>query len=257
MTRNPDQPAARALIGHGTEVVQGNFDDPASLAHAMDGVYGVFSMQTSGQEGDFDVEVRQGIQLAEEARRARVTHLVYTSVASADQNTGIARFEAKFKIEQHIQSLGVAYTILRPVFFMENWLLMRQSIEQGILALPLKPETKLQMIAVDDIGAFAASAFEHLGHWRGRTFELAGDDMSVADIANAFSRIENHPVRYEQTRWEDFERLGDPDYTAMWKWSERVGYRVDIPAVRLEYPRLTSLERWMHASLAQAQRASK
>lgn len=257
MTRNPDQPAARALIGHGTEVVRGNFDDPASLAHAMDGVYGVFSMQTSSQQGDFDVEVRQGIQVAEEARRARVTHLVYSSVTSADQNTGIPRFETKFKIEQHIHSLGVAYTIFRPVFFMENWLRSRPQIEQGILALPLKPETRLQMIAVDDIGAFTASAFEHLGHWQGRTFELAGDEMAVGDIANAFSRMENHAVQYQQTRWEDFERQSGSEYTAMWKWLEQVGYRADISAVRSEYPRLTSLERWMHASFAQAQRASK
>jgi uncharacterized protein YbjT (DUF2867 family) len=252
LARDPDKPSVRALIGHGTEVVQGDLNDAASLARAMDGVYGVYSVQTSRQAGGEDTEVRQGIQIVEEARRARVSHLVYSSVGSADQKTGIPHFETKFKIEEQIRTAGVPYTIFRPVFFMENWLFMRQGIEQGRLALPLKPETRLQMIAVDDIGAFAAMAFEHVGHWQGRAFELAGDELSMTELTAAFSRTENRAVQYAQVPWEDFQRQVGPDLGTMWKWFEDVGYHVDIAGVRQEYPRLTSFERWMRAAFAAA-----
>ena len=55
------------------------------------------------------------------------------------------------------------YTIVRPVFFMENWLGMRHSIEGGAFSLPLDSATRLQMVAVDDIGGVVATALERLG----------------------------------------------------------------------------------------------
>src|ERR1700756_6025670 len=67
LTRDPDKPEARALIGHGTEVVRGDLDDRASLARALDGVYGVYSVQSRTEKGIED-EIRQGIALAVAAR---------------------------------------------------------------------------------------------------------------------------------------------------------------------------------------------
>src|SRR5690349_23627213 len=75
-TRNPDRPKSRALVGHGTEVVRGDLDDPVSLTRAMDGVYGVYSVQTRAEEG-IDGEIRQGIHVADAAKRSRISHLVY------------------------------------------------------------------------------------------------------------------------------------------------------------------------------------
>lgn len=50
-TRNPEQQKARALVGHGTEVVCGDMEGEASLIHAMDGMYGVYSVQDWQQAG--------------------------------------------------------------------------------------------------------------------------------------------------------------------------------------------------------------
>src|SRR6185503_12374994 len=97
-------------------------------------------------------------------KRSRISHFVFSSVGSADRRTGIPHFDSKFRIEEHLRGTGLRYTILRPVFFMENWLGMRDTIESGTLALPLSPETRLQMIAVDDIGIFVTMALEHPGH---------------------------------------------------------------------------------------------
>ncbi len=254
LTRDPNSPKARGLVGHGTEVVRADLDNPESLTQALDGVYGVYSVQ--GME-DVEGEVRQGINLVDAAKRSRVSQFVYSSVGSADQNTGIPHFDSKFRIEEHLRGTGLAYTILRPVFFMENWLSMRQGIEAGTLAQPLAPETRLQMIAVDDIGAFVALAFEHTGKWQGRALDLAGDELSMSELAAAFTRASGREVRYQQVPWDAFEKQVGADFATMYKWFEKVGYHVDITALKAEYSRLTSFERWLQTNWRGATAAAR
>jgi uncharacterized protein YbjT (DUF2867 family) len=142
----------------------------------MDGAYGTYSMQTST---DTEAEVRQGTNMVDAAVTQSIGHFVYSSVTGADQHTGVPRFESKGRVEQHIQATGIKHTILRPVFFMENWFNWKDQIMNGRLELPLRGESRLQMLAVDDIGALVALAFEHPGKWIGRAFEIAGDELSM------------------------------------------------------------------------------
>jgi uncharacterized protein YbjT (DUF2867 family) len=248
LTRDPNSASARALVGHGTEVVRGDLDDPASLTRALDGVDGVYSVQAL--EASVEAEVRQGLNLIDAAARFRITQFVYSSVGSADKNTGIPHFDSKFRIEERLRASGLQHTVLRPVFFMENWLGMRDGINEGALASPLSPETRLQMIAVDDIGAFAAMAFDRQGHWQGRTVELAGDELSMTELAEAFSRMAGREVRYNQVPWDAFEQQAGHEVAVMFRWFERVGYHVDIPALRQEYANLTGFERWLQSNWA-------
>lgn len=248
LSRHPDRPVARALSGMGIEVVRGDLNDPASLTPALEGAYGVYSVQTPTEEG-VEAEVRQGFNLADAANRARIRHLVYSSVGSADRKTGIPHFESKFRIEEHIRSTGVPFTILRPVFFMENWLGMRDQIERGSISSPLHPGTRLQMIAADDIGAFVAMAFEHPEHWQGRAVDLAGDEISMEEVAQALSRLEGHEVRYIQVPWDEFEKRAGQEMALMYRWFEDVGYEANIPALRRERPNLMTFERWLHSKL--------
>ncbi len=112
------QAGGAGIDRRGVDVIHGDLDDPASLTRALDGVYGVYSVQqsTAGAEA----EIRQGINLADAANRSGISHLVYSSVASADQNTGIPHFDSKFRIEEHTRGTGIRYTIFRPVFS-SNW----------------------------------------------------------------------------------------------------------------------------------------
>lgn len=250
MTREPETREARDLTGSGVEVVRGDMDDPASLTRALDGVYGAYSMQYARHGAE--AETRQGINLADAAKKSRINHFVYSSVGAADQNTGIPHFESKAQIEQHVRGTGIPFTIVRPVFFMENWLAMRGQIELRTLALPLKPESKLQMIAVDDIGLCVTAAFEHPGKFQGRTIELAGDDLSMTELAQAFSRVTGKDVRYMQVPWEQFEHQAGPEMTKMYRWFDEVGYHVDIAALRQEHPDLMPFDRWLNRNWGKA-----
>ena len=246
LTRDPDKPAARALEGHGVSISHGNLDDAGAVAKALEGAYGVFSVQAPF-DGGIDAEIRQGKALADAASRAGVAHFVYASVAGADLKTGIPHFDSKREIENHLASLGMPYTVFRPVFFMENWLWMLDSLRQGALVQPLSPDKRLQMIAVDDIGAFVALAFEHAHHWGNRVFELAGDELSMAELAGRFSAKLGREIRYVQAPWDEYERKAGHEMTVMYRWFEDHGYAVDFSKVRQEYPGLHTFQSWLNA----------
>jgi uncharacterized protein YbjT (DUF2867 family) len=251
LTRDPDKPEARSLVGSGTEVVRGDLNDPATLTRALDSVYGVFSMQAVNF-ADLESEVRQGTNLATAASRSSVSHFIYSSAVGADKNTGLPHFDSKFRIEEHIRSSGIPYTILRPGFFMENWLGMKDQLEKGVIAYPMRPETQMPMIAVDDIGAITTIAFEHPGHWKGRAFEMAGDERTLQDIAEVFSRVMGHRVEYRQVPWDEYERQAGRELTLMYRWLESAGLHIDITAVRQEYPNVMTFERWLHTQFQPA-----
>ncbi len=243
MTREPEKREARDLAGSGVEVVRGDLDDPASLMRALEGAYGAYSVQYARH--GVEMEVRQGINLADAAKKSQISHFIYSSVGAADQNTGIPHFESKAKIERHVRDTGLPFTIVRPVFFMENWLAMRGQIELHTLAQPLTPDTRLQMVAVDDIGECVSTAFEQPHKFQGRTIELAGDELSMTELAQAFSRITGKDVHYMQVPWSQFSAQAGPEITMMYHWFQDVGYHADIAALRQELPSLMSFDRWL------------
>ena len=114
------------------------------------------------------------------------------------------------------------------------------------------------MIAVDDIGNFAAAAFEKPGHWSGQALDIAGDELSMGEIATALGRAAGRDVRYQQVPFEQFKAKAGEEMTTMWRWFEEVGYNVDVVSLREQYPFLTGFDRWLnehwHAT-AQEQKA--
>jgi len=244
LTRDTQKPAAKELAGLGAEVVEGDLDDRASIERALEGVRGVFSVQQFAETG-VEGEVRQGKALADAAKETGVEHFVYSSVGSAHKETGIPHFDSKWEVEEHARGIGLPCTVLRPVFFMQNWEWMREPILGGALPQPLDPEKPLQNVAVEDIGAFAALAFENPDQWIGREVDLAGDEMTMTDIAGAFSRVTGREVSYVQTPWDQFEEQMGEEFAVMYRWFDDVGYEADIGALRSEHPGLTSLEDYL------------
>jgi len=243
LTRDLAKPAARTLAQAGAEIFRGDLDDAASMKRALDGAWGAFSVQNFLETG-YDKEIRQGKALADAAKAAGVQHLVYTSVVSADRKTGLPHFESKWQIEQHIHQGGLSYTILRPAFFMQNWHgFLREPILNGTLPLPLHPQTRLQQISVEDIGAFAAMAFHHPSKWAGRTIELAGEELTMLQVAETLTRVLGWNVKYVQVPWEQFRQRAGEEMTRMYRWFNDVGYQVNTAALRKEYPNLSTLDR--------------
>ena len=232
LTRNPDKAAALAKAG--AEVVTGDLTNTADLHAALRGVHGVFAMSTPFEAG-MDSEVKQGIMLADATKQAGVAHYVYTSVVSADRNTGIPHFETKWQVEQRIREIGLPATVLRPVWFMENFSTFFPPSAEGTLVLPLRPDTKLQMIALKDIGEFGAASFLHPKEFIGQAIDLAGDTLTMPEVAAHLSRTKGRPIRFQQMPDDQVEAAMGHDLALMFRWFNEVGYSVDIPALRKRY----------------------
>ncbi|RYE89243.1 MAG: NmrA/HSCARG family protein [Myxococcales bacterium] len=247
LVRDPASPKARAL--EGVELVRGDYRDAASLAAAVRGVHGVFSVQpsspSSGQSLTDEDETRFGIAIADAAAQAGVAHLVYTSMASLEPGTNVGHFESKWRIEEHIRQSGQPATIVRPTTFMELLLEPWFGLEQGRFFFFSAPERPIQLIAVDDIGRLVARVFADPARHLGQTLELAGDELTGPAIAAAFSRARGTPITH--ARFPAEMLAASPMLRQITAYVDRGGLagQADIPALRQLVPDLLTLEAWL------------
>jgi uncharacterized protein YbjT (DUF2867 family) len=243
LTRNPTSERAAALARDGIEIVKGDLNDEAALRGVLAGAWGVFGVQ-SPLEGGAEREEIQGRRLAMLAREAGVEHYVYTSVGSAHKQTGVPHFDSKWRIEEAVRALRFpSHVILRPVFFMEN-LLAPFSLHGDTLAWALRPDTRLQMIAVDDIGWFGARAFTDAVALNRREIDLAGDVQTMTQAAAILTKAQGRRIAFAQTPIEAVRQYSQEN-ALMLEWFERVGYSADIDGLEREFGRsLTKLPDW-------------
>jgi len=215
-----------------------------TLRRALAGAWGVFGVQNTWEAG-VEREEAQGKRLATLAREAGVQHYVYTSVGSANQRTGIPHFDNKGRIEETVRGLRFpSHVILRPVFFMEN-LIAPFSLQGATLAVGIGPGTRLQMIAVDDIGWFGARAFTAAAALNRREIDLAGDVRTMPEAAGILAEALGRPIAFVQTPIEQVRQYSE-DTALMLQWFERVGYSADIAGLEREFGRaLTKLPEWI------------
>lgn len=234
LTRFPQK--AHELSALGADVIRGDFEERDSLQKAVRGVDAVFLMATPVEKG-VKAEVKHGEAVISVCRRFGAPHIVYSSVCGANRKTGIPHFESKFRIENFLKNNSQVYTILRPVWFMQNfesqWLL--PFIQKGILSTPILPDRKLQMIDVKDIGEFALAAFLRTRDFIGQEIDLAGDEMTMTDISLILSYAFDQAVKYEQIPDDKAEEAVGRDMYLMYRWFNTHGHDVDIKGLRWRY----------------------
>jgi uncharacterized protein YbjT (DUF2867 family) len=236
LTRKPQSPAAAALAERGVSIVAGDFQDQGSLERAARGVDTVFAMSTPFGTSE-KTETREGINLVRAASSVGVKHLVYSSVAGADRDTSIPHFESKFEVEQELRRSGVPFTIVAPVFFMENFLAdyMAASLAQGSIALAVPATRRLQQIAVADIAQFSALVIERREKFLGKRIDIASDELTLATAAEAISEASGRRIEYTALPI-DTVRQWNEDQARMLEWFDTVGYDADIVGLRSLYP---------------------
>jgi uncharacterized protein YbjT (DUF2867 family) len=246
MTRKPESDAARALAALGAEVVTADLDDEPSLHRALDGAWGAVGVQNTWEAG-VEREEEQGKRFARAVKDLGVQHYLYQSVGSAHRKTGVPHFENKWRVEATLRELGIpSWTIIRPVFFMENLLGpgFKPYIDQGTLAIGMKPETKLQMIAVRDIGKYGLAAFERRAELNGRELDIAGDELTGLEAAAILSEVTGRQIGYRQVPIEQVRTVSE-DLALMLEWFDEVGYDADIEKNAKEFGvRPTRFREW-------------
>ncbi|WP_017579229.1 NmrA/HSCARG family protein [Nocardiopsis valliformis] len=251
LTRTPESAAARRLAEAGADVVRGDLDDTSSVIRAMTGVDGVFSVQTFMTPSGIGGEIRQGKAVARAAKETGVGHVVYSSVGGAERRSGVPHFESKWTIERCLRSLDVPTTVVRPTFFMDNFVRNgpRRGEDGNVLSLALHPDTRVQLVATQDIGAFAADAFESREEYLGASVELAGDELTADQIARVFQHVTGEPTRFEELPADAVAANPRIPYSSeialMFEWFQEFGYRADMSALRARRPSLLTFEEYL------------
>ena len=171
---------------------------------------------------------------------------MYSSVGSANRNTGIPHFESKYKVEQYIRDIGLPATIVRPVYFMENmWYpQIHDGIVEGTLAFGMRGDRQIQMIAVDDIGYSVALIFERPEKYIDKQIELAGDELSMSRAAEVLGEAMGCTISFMELPL-DMIRQQNEDYAMMLEWLDKEGYSVDLPTMRVFHPGALKFEDWV------------
>jgi uncharacterized protein YbjT (DUF2867 family) len=254
MSRQPDSEAADNLRELGAEVVYGDFDDSASIEAAATGTDVVFATGTAHRAGP-EGEVRHGRNLAAAVLAAGVPHLVYSSGDGAAPDSPLPLFRGKFEVEERIRALGIAHTILAPVYLMENlfnpWNL--PLLHAGVFPSPIPVERPLQQLAIADLAAFAVLVIEHPARFLGRRIRLASDELDGIEAAETLARALDRPLQAEQI---DLDGL-PPGLRALFDWLDRVGHGVDIVALLRAHPQVGwhRYENWARAQRARFREA--
>jgi uncharacterized protein YbjT (DUF2867 family) len=241
LVRDPAKPASQALEKAGCELFKADLTDRTSLDRAVAGYHGVYGVMTPAEVGP-EGEAQEGFNLADAAAAAGVEHFVFSSVIGADRADGAPYQLPKHRVEAHIVELGMPATIWRPVTFMENFLRQKEVIASGHLRAPIEPDVVRQLIAVDDIGKFVALAFREHDRFVGVTAEIASDEMTMPQVAEAFSLALDVPVVFERIE-------PPPGMTTVTKPApgETPPRRADLDSLRELIPDLWTVERWIRA----------
>ena len=194
LARDPQSEPARTLATDGATVVAGDYEEPSAVESAGRGADAVFVVATPYEAGP-EAETRQATNAIEALRRAEVGHIVYTSVASADQKTRIPHFDSKRMVEERLQQLDGDYTIVGPVYFMENllapWTLPQ--LREGRHAAALPAGRPLQQIAVADVALFSVIVLERGRDFAGKRIDIASDELTGAEVVKVLSETTGLP----------------------------------------------------------------
>jgi uncharacterized protein YbjT (DUF2867 family) len=246
-TRDGHGGGSRRLAERGAELAVGDLLDTHSLVAAMRGAAAVYAVTTPFGAGPTR-EIEQGAHIIAAAREAQVPWLILASVASADRSTGIPHFESKARIEEQLRASRTPHTVVAPTFFYENLGDPAAIIAEGELALPLSASRRLQQLAAADVGALVVALLDRREELLGQRIEIAGDEPTPHQMAEALSALGGRSVRYAPVDLSGHAG----DIADMYRYLEDTGYQVDIPRLRERFPEVawTRFARWAEQQLA-------
>jgi uncharacterized protein YbjT (DUF2867 family) len=184
-------PADRAKLPADVPVAVADFDDPSSIAAALDGADRAYLVTPSSERAE-----EQQRRFADLAVKAGLRHLVVLSQLGAEQHSPVRFLRYHAAVEQHVRDLGIAYTFLRPNLFFQGLLVFARPISaEGRFYAPIG-DAAVSAVDVRDIAAVAAVTLTEPGH-EGATYTLTGPaPVTHAQIAAALAAATGRDVTF-------------------------------------------------------------
>lgn len=273
LTRDPESPKAKALADLGAEVVAADVDDVASLTRAFEGAHGAFCVTFFWDHLSPEKEGQQVCNMAEAAKAANVQHAIWSTLEDTRKwvplsddrmptlhgKWKVPHFDGKGESDHWFADLGVPTTLLLTTFYWDNFVhfgMGPQRADDGVLTLNLPMGDKpLAGVVADDIGAVAYGIFKAGGTYIGKTVGVAGEFLTGAQIALAFSDVLGQPVRYNAVPVEVYRTLGFPGaddlgnmFQIYQEFAEPFAAARPLDVVRALHPGVQSLRTWLEAN---------
>lgn len=197
---------SKANFPSGVEVVQGDLLDVDSLRSAFSGASTLFLLNAVVPD-----EYTQALIALNVAREAGIKRIVYLSVIHSDLYVNVPHFAGKFGVERMIEQMGLNATILRPAYFMDNDLTIKDVVTgYGVYPMPIGSKG-LAMVDTRDIAEIAA--IELIRRERAATplplerINLVGPDtLTGADVAAIWTEALGRPIAYPGDDTAGFEK---------------------------------------------------
>lgn len=201
-TRDPSTAFARQLAASGVEVRRTDFDDPAVLTAAFEGIEAALIISTYAPNS---VRPRQNLNAIQSARRAGVRRLVYTSFAGAGPRSRANHsVEVHWPTEQALMASGMEYTILRHALYAEIMVGdLEETLSTGVLRRA-GGSTPCAFIARDDLGVSAATVLAESGHENRIYTETMEQPLTCEQICALMSEVFGRSIRYEGVPVEEW-----------------------------------------------------
>lgn len=254
-----------ALQDCGAEVVQGDLRDRASLEAACQGVTAVISTASSmpfsyepGVNDIHTVDTEGQMNLIEAAKAANVEHMVYISFTMDNE---FPLRNAKRAVEERLKDSGMAYTILRPSYFMEVWLSPAVGFDAagGKAQIYGSGENPLSLISFADVAQFAVASLDHR-EARNATLAIGGPQaLSQLEVVRTFEEVGGRPLEVKHVSEEALaEQQGsatDPmqqSFSGLMRWYAQ-GDPVDMEKPLQVFPvHLTTVREYAQRTLSAA-----
>jgi uncharacterized protein YbjT (DUF2867 family) len=182
----------------GVSSTEGDFDDPASLRRALEGVDRAFLLTNSTEHTE-----AQQIAFVEAARAQRVGHVVYLSQLASDPQSPVRFLRYHGAVEAALRNSTVGWTFVRPNLILQAYIPVAPMIAQGALQAPIG-DAAVSVVDARDIAAVAAAALTEDGHV-GKTYTVTGPAaVTHAEIATELGDAVGRTVRFESIPPEAF-----------------------------------------------------
>lgn len=202
----------------------------------MKNQYGLYSVQPIIPD-NVDQELHQGKLIIETAEKQGLQHTVYSTVGGVNRNRTGPHFETLAKIEDLLSKSSLNYTIIKPSFFMDNFLRI-VNVENDYISIPefIKPDVKFAMISSIDIAKIVANIFKEAPKYNRQDIEIASDELTLNEVVSIFEKV---------TR-KNTEITGEfINSTAEKYWLEQQGYIIDFEQINTINPNKLKLKEWL------------
>jgi len=273
LTRDVNSDAAKALAALGAEVAAVDIGSEASVKRAFAGAWGAFCVTFFWAHMSAERELAEATAMARAARAAGLKHVIWSSLEDTRKwvpltddrmptlggKYKVPHFDGKGEADSVFLTSSAPATVLLTSFYWDNFIHFGMGPKKGpdgqlAITLPMG-DKKLPGIAAEDIGKCALGIFKKGNAYVGKTVGIAGEHLTGAQMAAAFTKALGKPVRYnaiEPAVYRGFGFPGADDLGNMFQFKRDFNddfCRIrDLTFSRSLNPELQRFDQWLAAN---------